>query len=223
MPVDTTNTLFRYLYRNANNIKDHGKVIFEGSPTEELERRLRAALSDGQYFYHDQLDLPNLATWRAAGWQECCTTLEHVWHELRGLEPTSEAPTEDRSIEDLVQQVEAIGPDGWNTPSLVEELGGLSALEAHLNASHDLERAFKQCFPQGLSKILEEGRLDLLVTLVDAAGSRLPEIWHDHEQALDADTYTYLINHCGPEARRTLYRMSRHLTDRPDPQAGRTR
>lgn len=214
MPSTTSkNTLFSYLYRNGNNFKDYGEVVFQDAPTEELLQRLVSGLYDGGYFYHGQLDLRNLATWRAAGWKECFPTVDHVWHEFYELEATSREPTDERTIEEFVSEVEAIGPEGWQTPSFIEELGGLSALQVYLSQSTDPAHEVAQRF--SLSYLAKEERFDLLTVLADTLGADLPEVWRDYEKVLDSDLCARLLESCEPEARRALYKMSQHLSSPP--------
>ena len=57
------NTAFNYMYRDGSNFKKRGVAIFANLPTEELERRLIAALSEGLYFIAHQVRVPEVFLW----------------------------------------------------------------------------------------------------------------------------------------------------------------
>ena len=95
----TSNTRIRYLYRDASNYKRQQSVILKGRITkEQIDRILDSC--DGEYFIPEQVGLS-------------CDRFEeygrnpddHCWCELyeEDFEETNEPPTEQRSIEQLVQ------------------------------------------------------------------------------------------------------------------------
>lgn len=110
------NIEFEYLYRDAANYKFSGSVIFAGSDTglrmDDARRRIRGCLLDAENFVADQLYLDDLFP---VGQYEFPTEDDHCYHEFYGLSATAAAPTDpfSRTIDDLVRQVERIGPGGW--------------------------------------------------------------------------------------------------------------
>jgi len=65
----TTNVIFKYMYRDASNYKLHGEAIFTNHtllPLEEIEKQIRAFLSDGEYFIADRSTSRN-------AFSMCCT------------------------------------------------------------------------------------------------------------------------------------------------------
>ena len=57
MPA-TSNVSFQYLYRDASNYKLHGEAVFTnatGLSLEEVEKRIRIYLKDGEFFIARQV------------------------------------------------------------------------------------------------------------------------------------------------------------------------
>lgn len=144
MTTSGPNTKFSYQYRDANNDKMWGEVIFEGALRPDHEERLREALIGTNLFYHAAIDVPNVADWRQRhSWgggqdeseRDCnprqVDEMSGSLHELLDLEPTDQDVTDDRgrTIEAFVREVEAVAQDGWSPPTPLEECGGAEAVE----------------------------------------------------------------------------------------------
>lgn len=102
----TGNTRFLYIYRDVMNFKVEESVIFKGPVDAELEKRVLSALRDGTEFIPSRVGIPEL------GFDE---EDDFSWHEFVKLETTTrEADDEkDRSIAEFADELEKIGPDGW--------------------------------------------------------------------------------------------------------------
>lgn len=122
----SANIEFEYLYRDAANYKFFDRVVLEGSDlgldVEQASRRMSACLLDGQNFVADQLYLEELFP---VGRYEFPTQDDHCYHEFHALSETDAAPTDpfSRTIDDLVSQMEQIGPAGWRDFDPAEKSG----------------------------------------------------------------------------------------------------
>ena len=110
----STNTLFRYLYRDADNYKEWGQVVLGGPPSPEYEKRIRQACLPDGLFVAQQIGIPTVYLFGDG--QGSPTVADHGYHQFWGLETTDEAVTDEdgRFIEDLVLGFEEIARDGWN-------------------------------------------------------------------------------------------------------------
>ena len=104
------NTLLNYLYRDADNYKEWGSVVFSGEITDDLRNRFVRALEATEFFIADQVRVPEVFpdTWPTYA-------ADHCWHEFSNFELTAEAANDrlSRTIEELVSEVERAGSDGW--------------------------------------------------------------------------------------------------------------
>ena len=120
---------FQYLYRDASNFKNGGAVTFanpNGTPVAELEARLKAALEDRMFFVADQVGIPEVFLWAPdadydrddpppdleAG-QYVLNEDDHSWHEFSSLEAGNTPPSDHRTIEQFVVDMEAAQQAGW--------------------------------------------------------------------------------------------------------------
>ncbi|MFD2144447.1 hypothetical protein [Mucilaginibacter antarcticus] len=84
------NIKLSYLYRDSANYKTHGYVVFT-NPKEislkEAESYVSSKLIDGEYFYANQWQVPDLfpATFNPSD--------DPTWHELESVELTNEPAT----------------------------------------------------------------------------------------------------------------------------------
>lgn len=127
-----TNTRFTYLYRDADNYKNFGAVVFAGIIDSELRRRFERALDGGEYFIAEQLGVPEVFLWDPDApdydiddehtWPEelgagkyKINASDHCWHEFDDFELTADAPTDvrRRTIGVFVSDVENASRAGW--------------------------------------------------------------------------------------------------------------
>ncbi len=104
------NTAFEYRYRDASNYKRFGYVVFAGEFTATTEMRLRAALDDGEHFIAHQLKIPEVFLWLDVYPKN---EDDHCWHEYARMELTKDQPTDPRTIEHFIRDVEAAAAVGW--------------------------------------------------------------------------------------------------------------
>jgi hypothetical protein len=104
------NTLLKYLYRDADNYKEWGSIVFGGEITDELRNRFVRALEGEEFFIADQIRVPELFpdTWPVYA-------ADHCWHAFSDFELTAETQDDrfSRTIEEFVREVECAGADGW--------------------------------------------------------------------------------------------------------------
>jgi len=130
------NIKFFYLYRDADNYKQGGHVVFgvpsnagESIPLEEIEARLRKLFRDGEYFIASDIGVPEVFLWNSSVEYDpddpnlspeshkdgyVINDADHCWHEFYGVESTDEEPTDSRSARRFVEEVEWAGKRGWN-------------------------------------------------------------------------------------------------------------
>lgn len=124
------NTRFSYMYRDEDNWKRGGEVIFAGETTPELEQRLLQSLNE-EDFIADQVGVPEVFLWSAEADYDpdhppegedaptegsyVINESDHCWHEYTGCESTEDAPTDPRTIAEFVASIEAAAKAGWQT------------------------------------------------------------------------------------------------------------
>ncbi len=84
------NIKLHYLYRDGANYKQYHYEVYtnvQGLSLEEIERRLRAQLIDGEWFYNHNWDLKDL---HHHPWDN---SIDHTWHEFDCIECTDEPPS----------------------------------------------------------------------------------------------------------------------------------
>lgn len=76
-----TKTIIPYMYRDADNYKQHGEIVLSGSITDEQKEQIRASLGGfgGDQFIPDQVGQPGLQEMFDDGWDEGA---DHPWHEI---------------------------------------------------------------------------------------------------------------------------------------------
>lgn len=68
-----TNILFSYMHRDEGNYKDHLEAVIENPnniPLNEIEKRIKDTLIDGEFFHHDQIGLPRSEYAESGHWHE---------------------------------------------------------------------------------------------------------------------------------------------------------
>jgi len=77
------NIKFNYLYRDSSNYKNYGYVILanpENFALIEVEKLIRSKLIDGEWFYADEWDVPELFF----EWVDF--RIDSTWHEFESIE-----------------------------------------------------------------------------------------------------------------------------------------
>ena len=98
------NTKFCYLYRDAGNYKAFGEVIFanpKGLTLDEIESKIKASLIQGEFFDPIKWKIPKL---KIEGF-DYDPELDHDWMEFEIIEASSEAISDDRSINDFLESI----------------------------------------------------------------------------------------------------------------------
>jgi hypothetical protein len=106
--------MFEYLYRDASNYKQWGRVTFEdrgGLGLDSLDRRLLRAMMIDSTFVADQIRLPEIFLF--SSWH--VDVDDHCLHEFNSLEIVAQPPNDlhQRSILQFVQEVERASVQGW--------------------------------------------------------------------------------------------------------------
>ena len=113
MSSSPENTAFVYLYRDAENYKKWGEVVFAGPCLDEYEAVNRDACHRREVFVAGQVRLPAVFLYDEARWE--VTDADHGWHELWELRSTDEEADDawGRRIDEFVEEFREIGNDRW--------------------------------------------------------------------------------------------------------------
>ncbi len=127
------NIRFDYMYRDGGNNKNHGEAVFTNRsslPLDQIKRRVRAALQDGEHFIAWQIKLDELFFETPSG-------DDHPWHEYAGVEVTTTHPAYDpanwvihrhrRDITEFLADLEQASEAGWDTTDVRADLAALFA------------------------------------------------------------------------------------------------
>lgn len=80
------NIQFNYRYRDSANYKKHGFVVFanpQNLSLEAVESIIKTRLIDGEFFYADEWNLPELFL------ETCDFRFDPTWHEFENIEFTN--------------------------------------------------------------------------------------------------------------------------------------
>jgi hypothetical protein len=132
------------MYRDASNYKQHGEAIFSNEkqlPMDEIEKKVRACLNDGEYFIARQLHLEER-------FFDALYDDDHPWHEFVRVEVTDDPtfdpePEHKRDIAEFLVELENAHRAGWD----------------EMNVREDLARQFteqKQALKQRLGSVRED-------------------------------------------------------------------
>lgn len=95
------NLKFEYLYRDAGNYKQYGKMVFENpdniSP-ENATSLILKHLIDGQFFYPDKIKVPRVEAY------EFDPELDIDWYEFEKFSITNEIKTESISAKKFLER-----------------------------------------------------------------------------------------------------------------------
>ncbi len=131
----TANLSFQYLYRDASNYKLHGEAVFAnqtGLSLEEIEKRIRACLQDGEFFIARQVHIEE-RFFDVLDDQD-----DHPWHEFAQVALTNDTlwdPDEipERDITDFLAELEKAHASGWDEMNVRDDLKRLLEKQtAHL-------------------------------------------------------------------------------------------
>jgi len=120
----TANLSFQYLYRDASNYKLHGEAVFTnatGLSLEEVEKRIRIYLKDGEFFIARQVHILE-CFFDALDDQD-----DHPWHEFAQVTPTNEPLWDpdgipERDITDFLTELEKAHAAGWDETNVRDDL-----------------------------------------------------------------------------------------------------
>jgi hypothetical protein len=129
------NLVFNYSYRDADNYKRTGLVIFKGTPeyfghlnNPEFLSEIQKHLSDGEYFVANQIGIPEIFLWNPNAKYDpddpelnpedykdgyLITESDHCFHEFNGLEETEEKPTDFRTPGQFLADLKKASTEGW--------------------------------------------------------------------------------------------------------------
>lgn len=125
--VQPTNILFRYLYRDASNYKQHGEAVFTNNtflPPDEIEKQIRACLKDGEFFIARQVHLEER-------FFDALREDDHSWHSFERIEVTTQFPFDPdnwaekqhrRDINEFIADLERAHRAGWDEMNVRPDL-----------------------------------------------------------------------------------------------------
>jgi hypothetical protein len=131
--AQATNILFRYMYRDASNYKQHGEAIFTNQTLllpADIDKQIRAFLKDGEFFIARQINIDER-------FFDALREDDHPWHTFERIEVTTLAPFD---------------PDHWfqkqHRRDIVEFLADLEKAQRagwdEMNVRVDLQRLLEQ-------------------------------------------------------------------------------
>lgn len=103
------NTVFNYMYRDADNYKQFGRTVFPGEITRSQVETILKNLNMHDGFVPGQIGMDDLQGKFFNGWSD---VVDHPFHEIGGFELTLEAPDTDRDLPSLVGAFTTVD---WNT------------------------------------------------------------------------------------------------------------
>jgi hypothetical protein len=122
-----TNILFRYLYRDASNYKQHGEAVFTNNTflaAAEIEKQIRACLKDGEFFIARQAHIEER-------FFEALREDDHPWHTFERIEVTTQFPFDPdnwaekqhrRDIIEFITDLERAHRAGWDEMNVRPDL-----------------------------------------------------------------------------------------------------
>jgi hypothetical protein len=136
------NILFQYLYRDASNWKQHGRVVFTNIgeiPLADIETQIRASLHDGEWFIAEMVDL------EVQFLAEHDTDDDHPWHEFDNVSETDLPPSDPafcgghrRDIAQFIRAMENGKLRKWDPKRLLCCVCGQPFSEDEWEDRHDL-------------------------------------------------------------------------------------
>lgn len=99
------NIKFNYLYRDAGNYKTFGYEVFANPHNlslDEIEKAIRAALIDEEYFYPEKWNVKRLK------FEDFIEDFDHSWNEFESVEYTKESATHRMSISEFLHVIDDV-------------------------------------------------------------------------------------------------------------------
>jgi hypothetical protein len=114
---------FQYLYRDASNYKLHGEAVFTnqtGLSLDEIEKRIRACLQDGEFFIARQIHIEER-------FFDALYADDHPWHEFARVVLTAEPPWDpegipERDITAFLAELEKAHASGWDETNVRDDM-----------------------------------------------------------------------------------------------------
>ena len=115
----TTNVLFKYMYRDASNYKQHGEALFSNHTflvLDQLEQQIRACLNENETFIARQVHIEER-------FFDALYDDDHAWHEFQCVEIATLAPFDPaywsefqhhRDITEFIADLEKAHQAGWD-------------------------------------------------------------------------------------------------------------
>lgn len=128
--AQATNILFRYMYRDASNYKQHGDAIFTNQTLllpADIEKQIRACLKDGEFFIARQVNIEER-------FFDALREDDHPWHTFERIEVTTLAPFDPdhwfqkqhrRDIVEFLADLEKAQRAGWDEMNVRADLHAL--------------------------------------------------------------------------------------------------
>jgi hypothetical protein len=116
------NTSFKYCYQPSNKNPEkalEGEVILSGwigLDKPNIKTKIERCLEDGQYFIASQLNIPELFPWKLPSEHpsfHAPTNEDHCWHKFSDINPSSNSPTDHRTMQEFLDGLKRADRDGW--------------------------------------------------------------------------------------------------------------
>ncbi len=126
----SVNVLFKYMYRDASNYKQHGEVVFSNHTflaLDEIENQIRAYLSESEYFIARQVHIEE-------HFFDALYDDDHPWHEFERVEVTTLVPFDPqnwsefkhrRDITEFIADLNKAHQAGWDEMNVRLDVKGL--------------------------------------------------------------------------------------------------
>lgn len=131
-------------YKYANSSSEHrGEVVFDSSDlTEESFKDLQSRMRDGFYsksrdsFIPSQVNIPDLFDYVPSFENDTC------WHKYTGCDISLKNPTDERTFEEFVTDVEVVTSSGWEKFDVLERKTGRISKKKYQKEIETLSRNY---------------------------------------------------------------------------------
>lgn len=112
------NTQFAYMYRDGSNYKSFGSCVFTGVIKAAGKMRAFTFFYMNNLFVAHQIGVPEVFhdSWPMYG-------DDHCYHEAIALNDTTAEPTDARTIQEFISDLQRIGSTGWEAFDPQERIG----------------------------------------------------------------------------------------------------